>query len=160
MNLEIRATGSSFISGRNENNPRDLVVDLVKKNPKQHRKDMFENFRAMLQDNDDYQRAVDFYFFVNMYDQIVRVRDSHHRAPAIASMAAKEQEEIRKAVDIIKGQIVLLDLTMPNGKPMKACTGAEMAKFGNRYQKIADQVGKNKFVGSVLSEDQVKKILA
>lgn len=50
-------------------------------------------------------------------------------------------------------------MRMANGKAMKDCTGAEMARFGNRFQKIAERVGKTKTVGSTLSEDQVKAIM-
>jgi len=42
---------------------------------------------------------------------------------------------------------------------MKDCTGQEMAAFGSRFQKIAERVGKTKLVGTVLTEDDVRKIM-
>lgn len=156
MNMELHAKGASFIATASEHNPRDLVVEVVKANPELGAKEQFEEFRTQLRDvGDDYQRKVDWYFFVNMRDYLVntrtRERDPVQRAEAIA------QE--RDAIEGAKAQIMLLNLTMPNGKTMRDCTGAEMAKFGNRYQRIAEKVGKAKTVGSVLSEDQVKTIL-
>lgn len=155
MNMELHAKGASFIATQTTDNPRDLVIDVIKNMPEDEVKTQFEHFRALLKEEaDGYQRAVDWYFFVNMRDYLVSNRT---RGPAERQAAKAKQTEM---VERIKAQIVMLELDMPNGKKMKDCTGAEMAKFGNRYQKIADQVGKAKTVGSVLSEDQVKKILA
>lgn len=155
MNMELHSTGASFVAAKEENNPRDLVAAVVKKQPQGTRKELFEEFLALLQDAPEaYQRAVDFYFFVNMHDYMTSNRsrpDSLRKADAIAQLAER--------VEAIKAQIVMLDLTMPNGKAMKDCTGAEMAKFGNRFQKIAERVGKAKTVGSVFSEEQVKEIM-
>lgn len=156
MNMGLHSTGASFVAGREDSNPRDLVVDVVKNNPSGTRKEQFEQFRASLQESgDEYQRAVDWYFFVNMQSYLTGTR---HRADPVVRQAAVQQRA--EMVEHIKAQIVVLDLTMPNGKPMKDCTGAEMAKFGNRYQKIAERVGKTKTVGSILNEEQVRGIMA
>lgn len=157
MNLALHATGASFIATANEHNPRDLVVELVKKHPEMDRKALFDAFRSALEDaGDDYRRAVEWYFFVNMYDYLVTSRN--RRADPVERANAKTLE--REHIGSIKAQIVMLNLTMPNGKAMRDCTGAEMAKFGNRYQKIAERVGKAKLVGAVLDEDAVRKIMA
>lgn len=155
MNMELHSTGASFIAGKSEHNPRDLVIEAIQMMPNAGRKEMFDKFRALLADaGDEYHRAVEWYFFVNMHDYLTTSRN--HRDPIERAQDKAKQTEI---VEIIKAQIIMLDLTMPNGKPMRDCTGAEMAKFGNRYQKIAERVGKAKTVGSVLNEDQVKTIL-
>lgn len=155
MNTELRSTGASFVAGRERDNPRDLVIDVVKNNPQASRSDQFEQFRALLQESGgDYQRAVDWYFFVNMQSYLTGARD---RSDPVTRAAATKQRE--NLVESIKAQIVLLELPMPNGKAMRDCTGGEMAKFGNRYQRIAEKVGKTKTVGAVLNEDQVRTIL-
>jgi soluble cytochrome b562 len=156
MNMELHAKGASFIATASDHNPRDLVVEVVKANPELGAKEQFEQFRALLQDvGDDYQRKVEWYFFVNMRDYLVNTR-ARNLDPIERTQRQAEQ---RDRIESIKAQIVMLDLTMPNGKPMRDCTGAEMAKFGNRFQKLAERVGKAKTVGSVLSEDQVKEIM-
>jgi hypothetical protein len=156
MNLELHSTGASFVAGKEENNPRDLVLEVIQALPDGTRTERFNMFRNRLADMpDDYQRAVEFYFFVNMHDYFTTSRsrpDPMQRAQAVAKQ--------RDMVESIKAQIVLLDLTMPNGKAMKDCTGAEMAKFGNRYQRIAEKVGKAKLVGAVLDEAGVRRIMA
>jgi len=156
MNLELHAKGASFIAMSSEHNPRDLVVDLVKKNPDADRKALFASFREMLDEmGEDYRRAVEWYFFVNMYDYLVT---SRKQAPDPIQRAEARVQQ-RERIEAIKAQIVMLDLTMPNGKAMRDCTGAEMAKFGNRYQKIAEKVGKAKLVGAVLDEAAVQAIM-
>jgi hypothetical protein len=64
-------------------------------------------------------------------------------------------------VKAIAVQVVgkVLDLVMPNNKPMRFCTGAEMAKFGGIYGQIAEKVGNANLVGMVLTEAEVKPLL-
>jgi len=155
MNMELHSTGASFVAEKSDHNPRDLVIEVVKTMPEASRKDRFERFWLSLADvGEDYHRAVAWYFFVNMHDYLTTTRNQ--RDPVERAEDRAKQTEL---VEKIKAQIVMLELTMPNGKPMKDCTGAEMAKFGNRYQRIAAKVGKANTVGSVLNEDQVKAIL-
>lgn len=56
--------------------------------------------------------------------------------------------------------IIFLNLTCPNGKPLRDCTGAECRRFGGWYQKLAERVPARKHVGDVLNEAEVKKIWA
>lgn len=156
MNMELRSTGASFVAGKLESNPLDLVSEAIEKNPTGTRAEQFEAFRELLdQHSDAYQRAVDWYFFLNMHSYNFTNRNGKSEA-VDRSIRRTRQSEM---VESIKAQIMLLDLAMPNGKPMRACTGAEMAKFGNRYQRIAEKVGKVRTVGMVLDEEQVRKIM-
>jgi hypothetical protein len=158
MNLELHAKGASFVATQKENNPRDLVIKSLEKMPEAEVKEQFEQFRSLLEKNSDsYQRAVDWYFFVNMRDYLTSNRNRTQDPVERAQARVAHQE----AVERIKSQIVMLDFLMPigDGKPMRDCTGAEMAKLGNRYQKIAAKVGKTKTVGAVLSEEQVRELM-
>lgn len=157
MNMELHAKGASFIATQTADNPRDLVIDAIKMIPDGEVKEQFERFRTLLGEcGDDYQRAVDWYFFVNMRDYLVNTRNRRQPDPMQQAQAKAEQRALTEA---FKAQIMMLDLKMPNGKAMRDCTGAEMAKFGNRYQKIGERVGKAKLVGAVLDEDAVRKIM-
>lgn len=159
MNMELHAKGASFIATQTADNPRDLVIDVVKNMPDDEVKAQFEQFRTLLKEEPDgYQRAVDWYFFVNMRDYLVSNRNRPAPDPVERANAKAQQQE---TVERIKGQIIMLDFLMPigDGKPMRDCTGAEMARLGNRYQKIADKVGKTKTVGEVLNEEQVRALM-
>jgi hypothetical protein len=157
MNMELHAKGASFIAASTEDNPRDLLVALIAKHPGTDRKAIFEMFCSDIDIDltNPYQRAVAWYFFVNMHDYLTTNRNYKPDPIERARAKAQQSEEVER----IKGQIMLLNLTMPNGKPMRDCTGAEMAKFGNRYQRIAEKVGKAKLVGLVLNEEQVQEIM-
>lgn len=154
MHADQSRIGASFLSKQAADNPRELLVKLITDNKSASKDEVFKLFQEAIEDDPGYERAIRWYFFVNMYDYAVRPNRNPNRG---AQAAAVAEQLIAKAVLAIKGQ--LLDLPMPNGKAMRDCTGAEMARFGNRYQRIAEKVGKAKMVGAVLSEDQVKAIM-
>ena len=49
-------------------------------------------------------------------------------------------------------------MIMPNGKPLRECTGKDCAKAGGWLSKLAKKVKPNQKVGDVLSEAQVKRL--
>lgn len=156
MNMELHSTGASFIAEKSDHNPRDLVIEVVKDMPEGSRKERFERFWVSLGDvGVDYHRAVAWYFFVNMHDYLTTSRNQ-------PDPVQRQQQRVKQTelVEKIKAQIILLEFPMTNGKLLGDCTGTDLAKMGNRYQKLAERVGKAKTVRSVLSEDQVKTILA
>ncbi len=51
----------------------------------------------------------------------------------------------------------ILDLVTPNGKALRDCTGNECKKLGGFYTKIAEKVGANQRVGSVLKAEDISK---
>lgn len=60
----------------------------------------------------------------------------------------------------------LLDLLMPNGKPLRDCTGTECEQFGKAdeqrgrwLQRVAEEVGADKRVGDVLDEPKLKALM-
>ena len=152
---ESSRVGASFLAKQATDNPREMLIHLIEKNKDATKDDLFKIFRKHLDDEPGYQRAVDWYFFINMYEYAMTNRN-RNKDPVERAEARERQS---KMVESIKAQIIMLDLTMPNGKAMRECTGGEMAKFGNRFQKIAERVGKTKLVGEVLAEDQVKAIM-
>lgn len=154
MNMELHSTGASFIAHTTENNPRDLIIELVRENPSADRKTLFEKFRDLIRGEDDYQRAVDWYFFVNMHDYLVTNRNKRQVAPRDAARERQQIDEIKQRVV----NMVLLDLVLPNGKRLRECTFAEVAKAGGWFAKIAKKGKPNQIVGKVLTEEQLRAI--
>ncbi len=155
MNMQLHSTGASFVAAKEKNNPRDLVAKIIEKMESAERSEQFEAFRTMLaKRSDEYQRAVDWYFFVNMHDYMTtnrnRRRDPIERAEALA--------EKHDRVKSIVAQIVLLDLTMPNGMALRDCTFAECAKFGGFFAKIAKKGKPKQIVGKVMTEEQLQAL--
>lgn len=71
----------------------------------------------------------------------------------------ERQRETRVKADAIKAQIVMLALTMPNGKALRDCTGEEMAVFDHAYHHIAEQLGPTETVGEHFTEEQVRELM-
>lgn len=163
MRMNIRTTGASFVGvSAIETNPRDLVLTLITNNPTSTRAELFPKFREILSKGPDgYQRAVDYYFFANMFGQITDARPmGHPRGPVPSPQSTAQALEVEQIlVDRVKAQFVLLDLTMTNGKLLRDCTFQEVATFSNRFAKLATKGKKAELVGVVLTEDQVKAIM-
>lgn len=73
---------------------------------------------------------------------------------AQAKRAAETRVESAKSIMGAR----LLDLVAPNGKLLRDCTGAQCAKFGGFYERVAETVGANRIVGKVLSPDAVAEL--
>lgn len=154
--VESSRVGLSGASKVSDRSPRELVLKVIEENPGIEKKQAFEMFLIAVGTDRGYWRAMAFYFFVHMWEYAFGPATRTSPDPVQRAEAKAQQAE---RVEQFKAQIILLDLPMANGKPMRDCTGAEMAKFGNRYQRIAEKVGKAKLVGAVLNEDQVKAIM-
>ena len=144
--------GVSFLSKRSQANPRELLLTLREQNPDASDNRLFELFREQIDGNDDYQLAVDWYFFINMLTY-------EKRARAATKTHAQVTAQRKRIAGQIAQKILLLNLTMPNGKELGDCFGAEIGKFGSAYLKLEKHVPKTKTVRSVLSENQVRNIL-
>ncbi len=155
--VESSRTGATALAKAFTENPRKMLINLIEQNPDADKESLFKLFREQLDDEPKYQEAVSLYFFINMYEYAVTRPEREKRGRAVRRTDSDIQH--RQMVEQAKAQIVMLDLTMPNGKQMRDCTGAEMSAFGTRFQKIAQRVGKTKVVGAVLSEDQVRQIM-
>lgn len=147
--------GASALNREAADNPFKLIYRLVDTHPGMDKNALFDLFLDELAECEEFKRAVALYFFTNAYTYATGVRTS--RLSPIERAQGKAQT--REHADSIKAQIVMLDLTMTNGKLLGDCTGAEVATLGNRFQKLAARVGKAKTVRAVLSEDQVKAIM-
>lgn len=91
----------------------------------------------------------------NSFKESAEAKEAKIKAKAQKAEAseAKIKEHIIK-----EAQIILLDLTMPNGKALRDCTGADCSKFGGWFSAIAEKVGSKQRVGNVLSEQQVRAL--
>lgn len=80
-------------------------------------------------------------------------------AQSLKQNRVKQQEKdaaITRAKSIMG--IRLLDLTMPNGKFLRDCTGAQCIKFGGFYAAIGKQIGPRALVGKNFSNEEIMKV--
>lgn len=155
--------GALMIKKIEQDNPRELLVGIVEENRDKDKNALFEIFRREVLKSHSLLRAVQWYFFINMYEyqETSRHQSSGARQPSVVTPSERLERRIiqDQIVESIKQQIVMLDLLMPNEKLMRDCTGAEMAMFGSRYQKIAERIGKKAKVGDALTEDQLRMLM-
>ena len=163
--------GVASLAQQSMTTPRSVVVELVQNDPRANKEDLFKEFLERIDGDDEYRRAIDWYFFVHMFsyahsaaermqrkDGAIPPRPAGSAPPPIAAAAAVRQEAVKSAVKQTVQHIALLFLTMPNGKAMRYCTGYEMKTFGHAYERIGKRVG-SKTVGEVLTEDQVRGLM-
>jgi hypothetical protein len=149
------ATRQSF-----RNKPcRDLVAEIAAENPQASHETWRKRYIARCREDEDYLLASLDYAFDNALAAYLRVppRSTAEKKAATAKRKAEEASAHAKLVADIKVK-VLLDLKMPNGKPLRDCTGGECAHFGGWLGRLAARVGADKQVGDVLSEAQVREI--
>lgn len=153
LHADSTKLGASFVAKRAPANPRELIITLVEERPTASKDELFDSFRELL--DPDYQRAVDWYFFVNMYEYQVTNRNRKPSSRTDAASSAQAQ------VDAVKQRIVdmvLLDLVLPNGKVLREATGAECTRAGGWFAAIAKKVKPRQIVGSVLTEEQLQAL--
>lgn len=156
MELNLGHRGATRQSWR-EKDVRELVVRLIEAHPRATRHEVIKLFKEQMREDDDYLDAAADYVVTNAMNALELARERQKRANPKAK--AESAAKVESMVETIKEQILLLNQEMPNGKRMRYCTGAEMAKFGGFYARIAKKVGKTKRVGEVLSEKEVRTML-
>lgn len=136
---------------------RTTIAELRDANPQATEDRLIKLFAERMKEDDDLLNAAAEYAVINAVNSITRT--SAARQPAKPEERAARAQQQTALVENIKGQIMMLNMEMPNGKRMRWCTGAEMVKFGGAFTKIGKKVGSAKTVGSVLDEKQVRQFL-
>jgi hypothetical protein len=114
---------------------------------------LLRKFVEKLADDDDHLAVVIEYWFTNNLRSLRAKPKPIDSAATIAGFKAKLDGKIAQ-----KAREILLDLIMPNGAPLRDCTGKDCSDFGGWFKKIADMVKPRQRVGSILSEDQVRAL--
>lgn len=140
---------------------REILAQLVTPQNGLTKEQAFDEFRMRLQTDEEARRNVDWFFFINMYDVIkpkprtLGAVNATQRPSRSERIRASRDEAIERSHDI-RQRLQLMSLTMPNGKELRDCTGAELATFGNRFKILAERVGKQRKVSDVLTEDDLQ----
>jgi ABC-type branched-subunit amino acid transport system substrate-binding protein len=80
------------------------------------------------------------------------------KSQAVVQQRAAERDAVVAKVVAQVRQVVLLDMTAPNGKKLRDLTGRECGQIGGWFGKLAAKVKATQKVGSVLSEGEVRKL--
>lgn len=126
---------------------------LAKKFPKLNAVQRSRKLEALAAEDDELSRAC-FEYIAKNFEPLLRKLEARENPKPQPEAREREIEAIQ---DDIRQQVVLLNLEMPNGKQMRYCTGTQMLGFGKHYQAIGKKCG-SKMVGSVLNEDEVRRL--
>lgn len=136
--------------------PRDLLKRLMDENGRASEQAIQRKFTVAVRDDEDYIDAIIEYWFANNYRSLV------HKQPQVTQAARAEHaalaEVIKEKIKVAAARMVLLDMVLPNGKPLRDSTGKDCAKAGGWLSKIAAEIKPTQKVGEALSEAEVQKL--
>lgn len=143
----------------NQNNPRPILESMIEEfngdpNDIESRRVLFDDFMRMIR-KPGYEatlRSVIEYWYTNNYHALIRAKFKQ-------KTLAEQREalmETRKGEARNRARILLLDMVMPSGNPLRDCTGEDCARAGGWFALIAEKVGPNDIVGHVLKENQLQ----
>jgi hypothetical protein len=144
-----------------ESSPRELLRMLVQKNPRWSRERIFDEFKIQIEQSTSkkYIDTIVEYWFANNYHSLVE------REEPFRNRSARKQEELTEQLNNTiehRAKIFLLDIMMPNGKLLRACTGAECKEFSSKLGawllRISKTIKPTDIVGDVLTETQIRKL--
>ena len=144
--------------------PRDLLKRLIEDNSGLGEPDILKLFRSEVLDNPDMVDAIVEYWYANNYRSLTirPVVASEFKAKARVQAKAETAKRVEVLTKIVKARaqrMVLLDMVLPNGKPLRDSTGKDCAKAGGWLSKIAAKIKPNEVVGKTLSETQVRRLM-
>ena len=166
--LDVGTYGAKRQSWRSAS-PRDLLKRLIEEHPRYSESRLLERFEEMVKEDGtgEYLSAIVEYWFANNYRSLTlnaatpeqRAAARQNISDAVAVIKKKVQRKIQE-----KATAILLDMVMPNGKQLRACTGQECAAFSKTVSpflaRIAAAVKPMDVVGEVLSEAHVRDMYA
>ena len=146
--------GATRISWEHDS-ARNLLLQIMEEYPDADDKTLARHLRER-DPGEDCDWPVYLYFVTNHARGLRRGRSTRRRRRS-ATSPIKVKAKVRSA---------LLDLLMPNGKPLRDCTGGECERYGKAdeqrglwLQRVAAKVGPDKHVGEVLDERQLKALM-
>lgn len=154
--------GAAFIAQSSSANPRELVSQINQDHPKLSPREKFEKFREEIEDREDYQLAVDWYFFINALQYITTTRNvkpANDRSARSAMTHEERTERVDGVKQTIMRRVLTLDFVMPNGKPFRDWTFGEVAKLGREFRDLAKGRPPAQLVGAAFATDR-KLLLA
>lgn len=152
----------------------DIFRNAMLANPDSSRKETFNIFLEAVRSDAIYLDALASDYFHRMEAQwrVSRIGESHslvgtpvtqRRAEISTERRKGHVERSAQAHTDLKARlrsVILLDLTLPNGKKLRDATGAECAKAGGFYTEVARHIKPTQVVDKHLNEAELRNIQA
>lgn len=151
-------------------NPRDIILRLFREFPNADDKVIARHLRdAVLGDEPEYLLPCLLYVVrltrraLDDEERAIKKREERQRTREQQPDERLQERVVQAKANVTEhvraeAEKILLDLEMPNGKPLRDCTGDDCRHFGGWYQRLAERVEADKLVGNVLSEQQVQEL--
>lgn len=156
-NLDTGVYGAKVQSWRKAN-PRDMLKQILDKNPDLNKTEAFDLFYLQASDDPEIVQSIMEYWFVNNYHSLVHSYIPRINTKQIQEEKAKEIKEKVKQKIVEEAKIMLMDLILPNGKQLRHCTGQDCRRAGGWFLKIANKIRPREIVGTMLSEEDVRRL--
>ena len=170
--LDLNVSHGAHVQAWRAANPRELLKAIIDSNHGTDRITLYRLFRERLTeaDGEDYIETIIEYWFANNYYSLItaasRTRNSTHPGTYSMTSGTPEQREalVGSYKDSIKKRIVeaaniaLLSMTMPNGKSLSECTGAECIRMGGWLRTVGRHVGNDRTVATVFTEEDLRSL--
>lgn len=146
-------------------NPRTMLLQMMEQNRGKSESALLDLFMEQVKEDDDCLGVIIEYWFTNNYrslrqqqrSPVERQRVQQQTVAMTEAVTQRIKQRIRQ-----EAEIMLLDMILPNGKPLRECTGRECARLGPKIggwlTSVAKAVKPDQVVGESLSERDVQRL--
>jgi len=156
MFTETSRQGAAATRRTAPKNIMEVLVAIIEANPTANNDELFRKWSDIVKDDDDLLDAALLHTFTNLIASLKRP----HRGGQ-SRFKGRSREERDASVAQIKREakeILILDLIMPNGKPLRVCTGAYGRQCGGGIGRVAKAVKPMQIIGQVLNDEQAQRL--
>jgi hypothetical protein len=164
MEANLGMKGATTQSWSRDNSWRLCFKDIQDEHPKASERELCKIVAEIVLDDQAVLNALVAYGVRNQlaaqdgYQQRAEQPALRQRTERTPEQKAAAEASVKAAAEKALDSIMQLNVTMPNGKRLRHCTGIEVAGWGKGYQAIGRKVGR-KLVGEVLDEQAVRDLL-
>jgi hypothetical protein len=133
----------------------ELLVSLIEAEPIAKAETLFRRWLEIVREDEDYLIPALQHTFANLYNALSKTK--RRRKSTNIADRKKQQQKIEAAAQAVS-EMILLDLTLPNGKKLRDATFRECTEAGGWWIKIGKKGKPNQIVGKVLSEKDIQAI--
>jgi hypothetical protein len=154
-----------------DDDPRPVAMRIIGAHPTASEADCFDMFwgellEAVLGRTIETEapalKSMSRYWFHNVWIAAhARPASAHALGRTRTAMEKATTEQLRSGLKTrvqYEAGLLLLDLTMPNDKPLRDCTREDCLHFGGWLTKLANKIPPKKTVSEVLTEQQVQAV--
>jgi hypothetical protein len=148
--------GTPFIAKVYPNSPDELLLRILKKNPKATEEETWLLFRAEVLKNEAMRDACLRSYHVNARGRVEKfvqgTESPRERAAAAEQKRAERHARVTKAFKRAKA-VLILDYIMPNGLRLGDCTFGYATEVGGAFARLGAMGDPDAIIGQVLTDD-------